>query len=56
MSKHVENKTESGGIAQFCVEHPRGRHGGVIYALDELGLDVPEGESRFSAYRERFVS
>lgn len=43
-------------MAQFCVEHPRGRHGGVIYALDDLGLNVSEVESRFSTYRERFVS
>jgi hypothetical protein len=43
-------------MAQFCADHPRGRHGGVIYALDELGLDVSEVENRFSAYRERFVS
>ena len=43
-------------MAQFCVEHPRGRHGGVDVRTEDLGLDVPEVESRFSAYRERFVS
>ena len=43
-------------MAEFCHEHPRGRHGGVAYALDDLGLDADAVAERFTAYRERFVS
>ena len=43
-------------MAQFCVEHPRGRHGGVIYAPEDLGLDTDEIASRFRGYRDRFVN
>ena len=43
-------------MREFCIEHPRGRHGGVNYAPEDLGLDVSEVASRLSAYRERFVS
>lgn len=43
-------------MAQFCTDHPRGRHGGVIYTPTELGLDVDELADRFAGYRARFVS
>jgi hypothetical protein len=43
-------------MAQFCVRHPRGRHGGVIYAPEDLGLDTDEIASRFRGYRDRFVN
>lgn len=43
-------------MAEFCAQHPRGRHGGVIYAPDDLGLDVGEVAHRLADYRERFVS
>ena len=39
------NRTTSGrsaAMAQFCAEHPRGRHGGVSYAPEDLGLDTDE--------------
>jgi Sulfotransferase family len=42
-------------MAQFCRDHPRGRHGGVIYTPTELGLDVDELADRFAGYRARFV-
>jgi hypothetical protein len=42
-------------MAQFCTDHPRGRHGGVIYTPTELGLDVDELADRFAGYRARFV-
>jgi Sulfotransferase family len=43
-------------MSQFRTEHPRGRHGGVRYAPKDLGLDTNEVASRFSDYRDRFVS
>jgi Sulfotransferase family len=42
-------------MAQFCREHPRGRHGGVIYTPTELGLDTGELAAQFAGYRARFV-
>jgi hypothetical protein len=42
-------------MAQFCREHPRGRHGGVIYTPTELGLDTDELAAQFARYRARFV-
>jgi hypothetical protein len=43
-------------MARFCVEHPRGRHGGVVYEPRDLGLDRDEIAERLAGYRERFVS
>ena len=43
-------------MSQFGTDHPRGRHGGVIYQPADLGLDADEIATRMSAYRERFVS
>ena len=43
-------------MSEFCVEHPRGRHGGVSYAPEDLGLDTAEVANRFRDYRDRFVS
>jgi len=43
-------------MSEFCVEHPRGRHGGVSYAPEDLGLDTDEVANRFRDYRDRFVS
>jgi hypothetical protein len=42
-------------MAGFRAEHPRGRHGGVSYHPEDLGLDVAELAERFRPYRERFV-
>lgn len=42
-------------MARFCVEHPRGRHGGVVYEPRDLGLDPDEIAERLGAYRARFV-
>jgi sulfotransferase family protein len=43
-------------MAEFCRDHPRGRHGGVIYAPNELGLDTNALAKQFDGYRARFVS
>lgn len=43
-------------MARFRVEHPRGRHGGVVYEPRDLGLDPDEIADRLAGYRERFVS
>jgi hypothetical protein len=42
-------------MARFRVDHPRGRHGGVVYEPRDLGLDPEEIAERLSGYRERFV-
>ncbi|WP_319451023.1 MULTISPECIES: sulfotransferase [unclassified Mycobacterium] len=42
-------------MAQFCRDHPRGRHGGVIYTPTELGLDTDALAKQFDGYRTRFV-
>lgn len=42
-------------MAEFCVAHPRGRHGGVVYEPRDLGLDRDDIAQRLFAYRERFV-
>ena len=38
----------------FMVEHPRGRHGGVIYDLADFGLDRDERRRALRFYVERF--
>lgn len=43
-------------MAEFCAAHPRGRHGGVRYTPEDLGLDVDDVARRLAGYRERFVS
>jgi hypothetical protein len=42
-------------MSAFRQDHPRGRHGGVIYEPTHLGLDPDEVRDRMRAYRERFV-
>ncbi|MEZ0359655.1 sulfotransferase [Mycobacterium sp. SA01] len=42
-------------MAEFIAEHPRGRHGEVIYDLADVGLDGDEVAVRLGAYRDRFV-
>jgi hypothetical protein len=38
----------------FMVEHPRGRHGAVLYDPDQLGIDVDERRRALAFYSERF--
>src|SRR5262249_36789333 len=38
----------------FMAEHPRGKFGGVVYDLDQLGLDAAEIRAAASGYIERF--
>ncbi|WP_431240315.1 sulfotransferase family protein [Mycolicibacterium aichiense] len=42
-------------MADFIAEHPRGRHGEVIYDLADVGLDAGEVAERLGAYRARFI-
>ena len=42
-------------MASFVAEHPRGRHGEVLYDLAAVGLDAGDVAQRLRAYRERFV-
>ena len=42
-------------MAAFTADHPRGRHGEVLYDMAGLGLDGAKVDQRLSAYRKRFV-
>ncbi|RJL35918.1 sulfotransferase family protein [Bailinhaonella thermotolerans] len=41
-------------LAAFRREHPRGKHGRVVYDLRDFGLDEAEISRSLSAYRRRF--
>lgn len=43
-------------MSRFRAEHPRGRHGGVQYNAEDLGLDVDLIAERLRDYRNRFVT
>jgi Sulfotransferase family len=40
---------------EFMVDHPRGRHGGVVYDLADFGLDAAERRAALRFYSERFA-
>jgi len=42
-------------MASFIAEHPRGRHGAVVYDLAAVGLDTGDVAQRLQGYRKRFV-
>ncbi len=41
-------------MAAFMADHPRGRHGAVLYDLGEFGLDAAERRKALAFYAERF--
>jgi hypothetical protein len=41
-------------MAQFMVDHPRGRHGAVEYDLSQFGLDRAERREALRFYSDRF--
>ncbi len=41
-------------MASFMTEHPRGRHGAVLYDLSQFGLDARGRRKALSFYTERF--
>ncbi len=41
-------------LRRYRVDHPRGRHGRVLYDLADFGLDASELRERFRFYTERF--
>ncbi|MEZ0364214.1 sulfotransferase [Mycobacterium sp. pUA109] len=43
-------------MTAFRTEHPRGRHGGVLYQPADLGLDPDTVATRLRGYRTRFVA
>jgi Sulfotransferase family len=43
-------------MARFLHEHPRGRYGGVLYSLSDLGLDADEISDRLKGYHQAFVA
>jgi sulfotransferase family protein len=46
--------TSRKAMSEFMAAHPRGRHGGVIYDLDELGIDAAERRDALMFYVDRF--
>jgi hypothetical protein len=42
-------------MAQFMVDHPRGRHGAVEYDLTQFGLDPAERREALRFYSDRFA-
>jgi hypothetical protein len=38
----------------FALQHPRGRHGGILYDLRPFGLDQGRLRSELSFYADRF--
>jgi hypothetical protein len=43
-------------MQDYMATHPRGRHGGVRYDAEVLGLDRSELDAGFAAYRDRFAA
>ena len=41
-------------MAAFMRDHPRGRHGGVLYDLDQFGIDVDDLRTSMTFYVDRF--
>ncbi len=41
-------------MASFAAEHPRGRHGGILYELAPFGLDRDHLRSELAFYADRF--
>lgn len=46
--------TTEAAMTTFQADHPRGKHGSVIYDLADFDLDGAEIRQRLSAYRQRF--
>jgi hypothetical protein len=44
----------SAAMATFMAQHPRGRHGSVVYDLAEFGLEQAELRAALSFYSDRF--
>ena len=42
------------GMESFLAEHPRGRHGTVIYDLADFGIDASERRRTLQSYADRF--
>jgi len=43
-------------ITAYCAQHPRGRHGGLIYDIADFGLDAGERQNALTTYTERFLA
>ncbi|MBV8462424.1 MAG: sulfotransferase [Acidimicrobiales bacterium] len=46
--------TSRRSMQSFVAEHPRGRHGGVVYDLGQFGIDAGERRQALAFYTERF--
>ena len=49
------DETVRAAMTAFIAEHPRGRHGEVVYDFAALGLDADDVAKRLAGYRDRFV-
>jgi hypothetical protein len=43
-----------GAIGRYVASHPRGRHGSVVYRLEDFGIDPAERRRALRFYQERF--
>jgi hypothetical protein len=41
-------------MTHFMAEHPRGRHGTIVYELEQFGIDAAERRKALSFYTDRF--
>jgi hypothetical protein len=41
-------------MERFMADHPRGRHGSIVYDLAQMGIDREEREKALGFYVERF--
>jgi Sulfotransferase family len=48
------NGTAEAAMTSFMADHPRGRHGGVLYDLAQFGLDGKQLRESMAFYTERF--
>ena len=49
-----DRRRRHAAMAQFMVDHPRGRHGAVEYDLTQFGLDPAERREALRFYSDRF--
>jgi hypothetical protein len=46
--------TTAAAMRRFAADHPRGRHGSVVYDLADFGLDPAERRAALRDYSDRF--
>ncbi|MFN8546225.1 MAG: sulfotransferase [Candidatus Binatia bacterium] len=54
LARQPMTPTARAAMNGFMAEHPRGKHGAVVYALADFGLDATERRAALRFYSERF--